>query len=227
MRAVDEAAAARLRTELHESLDAVSFADHSLIPPQRYVTAFVRRRRRRSALWAVAVAVTLVAVTGLVTLTQHHRTSLPATPSRPQVFTVVRTATTGEQTPAALAAGGSWLFATSWDTGRLLRLDPLTLQTTATLQVGTVRNSAVSIAYGADAVWLLNFADGNLWRVDPKTMTATLKVPLPGEASEVAFGHGAVWVTMCCTSTTTANRQRLLRLDPTTGAVTGSVVDCG
>jgi hypothetical protein len=66
-----------------------------------------------------------------------------------------------------------------------------------------------------------------LWRVDPNTMTATLKVPLPGEASEVAYGHGAVWVTLCCTSTTTANRQRLLRLDPTTGAITGSLTVAG
>jgi|SRR5450631_271680 len=234
MSAPDQDVVARLRAELHESLDtisfsdqSISFADRSIAPPQRYVAAFVRGRRRRSTRWAVATAVVLVAVAGVVAVTRNHRNAVPAAPTEPQTFTVIQTLATGEQTPAALAAGGSWLFATSWDTGRLLRLDPLTLRTTATLQVGTVRNSAVSIAYGADAVWLLNFADGNLWRVDPNTMTATLKVPLPAEASEVAFGHGAVWVTLCCTSTTTANRQRLLRLDAATGAITGSVVVAG
>ena len=227
MSASDQGVVARLRAELHESLDTVSFADRSMAPPQRYVAAFVRRRRRRSARWAAATAVALVAVAGGLAVTRNHRNAIPAAPTEPQAFTVIQTAATGEQTPAALAAGGSWLFATSWDTGQLLRLDPVTLRTTATLQVGTVRNSAVSIAYGADAVWLLNFADGNLWRVDPNTMAATLTVTLPAEASEVAYGHGAVWVTLCCTSTTTANRQRLLRLDPTTGAITGSVVVAG
>jgi hypothetical protein len=217
--------ATRLRGELHRSLDAVAVDDHAWLDAQGKVNERAGRRRRRVRLTVTATALIAAAAVTAVIVGVHlstRRASHPVTPSGPQTFQVVATAAVGGTTPAVLAAGGGWVFVGLWDSGQLLRLDPVTLRTTATLQVGTARNGPLSVAYGAGAVWVLNFADGRLWRVDPATMTPTLKVTLPAQPSQVAFGDGAVWVTVCCSSTETATRQRLLRIDPTTGTITGS-----
>jgi hypothetical protein len=222
--------ATRLKTELHQTLDAVAVDDLAWFDAQPKVNERAGRRRRRARMRVTATAlVAAAAVTVAVVVAQAstRRASHTATPSRPQTFQVVASAAVGGATPAVLAAGGGWVFAGLWDSGQLLRLDPVTLRTTATLQVGTARNGPLSVAYGAGAVWVLNFADGRLWRVDPATMTPTLKVTLPAQPSQVAVGDGAVWVTGCCTSTDTSTRQRVLRIDPDTGALTGSHIVAG
>jgi outer membrane protein assembly factor BamB len=167
---------------------------------------------------------TAAAVTAVVVFAQSssRHAAPPVTPTQPQALRVLATAAVSGTTPAALTAGGGWVFAGLWDSGQLLRLDPTTLHTTANLQVGTAGGGPMSIAYGNGAVWVLNFDGGQLWRVDPATMTATLKVQLPAQPSQVAVGDGAVWVTVCCTSSDTSTRQRLLRINPETGATTGT-----
>jgi hypothetical protein len=216
--------ATRLRGQLHQSLDAVAVDDLAWVDAQSKVIERAGRRRRRTWARAATTLVAAAAVTAVIVVVQlgTPRASHPVTPSKPQTFQVLATAAVGGTTPAVLAAGGGWVFAGLWDSGQLLRLDPVTLRTTATLQVGTARTGPLSITYGDGAVWVLNFADSQLWRVDPATMAATLKVPLPGQPSQVALGDGAVWVTVCCQSTETATRQRLVRIDPTTGTITGS-----
>ena len=221
--------AGRLSTQLHESLDAVQVDVPAWVDVHPKLAEDARRRRRRSTMKAAATMLAAAAaVTAVVVVAQPsaRQTAHPVTPT-PQTLTVLTSAPTGGTTPAFLAAGGGWVFAGLWDSGQLLRLDPTTLRTTATLQVGTARTGPLSIAYGAGAVWVLNFADSKLWRVDPSTMTATLKVTLPAQPSQVAFGDGAVWVTVCCSSTNTSDRQRLLRIDPATGAMTGSLPVAG
>lgn len=217
--------AARLSDQLHASLDGVAVEDLQWAQGHRDATERARRRNRRS--WMKAAATVLAAaaaVTSVIVLAQPSArpSGHVVAPSQPQVLTVLTSADVGGSTPALLAAGGGWVFAGLWDSGQLLRLDPTTLRTTATLQVGTASSGPLSVAYGYGAVWVLNFADGQLWRIDPATMTATLKVPLPSEPSQVALADGAVWVTVCCTSSDNATRQRLLRIDPTSGTITGS-----
>jgi DNA-binding beta-propeller fold protein YncE len=217
--------AARLGTQLHASLDGIPLDDMPWVDAHANLTRRQRHRRRQS--WAKAAATVLAAaaaVTLVIVVTQPGARSAahPVAPSQPQILKVVATAAVGGSAPAPLAAGGGWVFAGLWDSGQVLRLDPATLHTTATLQVGTARNGPLSIAYGAGALWVLNFADGRLWRVDPATMTTTLKVTLPSQPSQVAVGDGAVWVTVCCTSSDASTRQRLLRIDAATGAITGS-----
>jgi virginiamycin B lyase len=217
--------AARLSNQLHASLDGVPVEDLPWAQGHRAAAERARRRSRRSWMRAAAtVLAAAAAVTAVIVVAQPgtRPAANPAAPSQPPALTVLTSADVGGTTPAALAAGGGWVFAGMWDSGQLLRLDPTTLRTTATLQVGTARNGPLSVAYGDGAVWLLNFADGRLWRIDPATMTATLKVTLPSEPSQVAVGDGAVWVTVCCTSSDDATRQRLLRIDPDNGAITGS-----
>jgi outer membrane protein assembly factor BamB len=217
--------ATRLSGQLHKSLDAVPVDDLAWVDAQSRINARAGRTRRRVRVRVTATALVVAAAMAAVVVVAQagtRRVSHPATPSRPQAFQVLATTAVGGSTPAWLAAGGGWVFAGLWDSGQLLRLDPITLRTTATLQVGSARNGPLSVAYGDGAVWVLNFADGRLWRVDPTTMTATLKVTLPAQPSQVAVGDGAVWVTGCCTSTDTSTRQRVLRIDPDTGAITGS-----
>jgi virginiamycin B lyase len=212
--------AERLSTQLHASLDRIPvdglpWADAHLGAAER-----TRRRRRFWVKASASVLAAAAAVTAVVVVAQSG--GRPVTPAQPVPLKVLATAAVGGTASAELAAGGGWVFAGLWDKGQLLRLDPTTLQTTATLQVGTASNGPLSVAYGAGAVWVLNFADGRLWRVDPATMTATLKVTLPSQPSQVAVGDGAVWVTVCCTSSDNSTRQRLLRIDPASGAITGS-----
>jgi hypothetical protein len=222
--------AARLTTQLHESLDATPVDDLSWADARPSVRTRARRRRRRSLVTATAtMLVAAAAVTAVVVVAQPSgRKGTPTvTPSQTAELSVVATAAVGGTTPPLLAAGGGWVFAGIWDSGQLLRLDPTTLHTTATLQVGSTQSGPLSIAYGFGAVWVLNFDDGRLWRVDPATMTATLKVQLPAQPSRVAVGDGAVWVTGCCTSSDTSTRQRLIRINPETGAITDTRVVAG
>ena len=122
-----------------------------------------------------------------------------------------------------LTVGDGAVFAALWDSATVVKLDQTTLARVGSLQVGSRQSGPLSIAYGAGALWVPNFADGRLWRIDPTTMRSTLKIKLPGQASQVAVDDGSVWVTVCCTSTSTATRQKLLRIDPATGAITGRV----
>ena len=218
--------AARLSTRLHESLDAVPVDGLPWVDAQPRAVERARRRRRFWAKASASVLAATAAVTVVIVVAQPGGRR-PVTPTQPQILKVLATAAVGGTDPAELAAGGGWVFAGLWDSGQLLRLDPTTLNTTATLQVGTARTGPLSVAYGAGAAWVLNIADAGLWRVDPATMTATLKVTLPGQPSQVAVGDGAVWVTVCCTSSDNSTRQRLLRIDPATGAITGSHVVAG
>jgi outer membrane protein assembly factor BamB len=222
--------AARLSTQLHESLDATPIEDVPWAAARPSVAAHARRRRRRSRMTAAATMLAAAAaVTAAVVVAQPSRrhAANPVTPSQPHALTVLAAAAVGGTTPASLAAGGGSVFAGLWDSGQLLRLDPTTLHTTATLQIGSAGSGPLSIAYGNGAVWVLNFDDGRLWRVDPATMTATLKVQLPAQPSQVAVGAGAVWVTGCCTSSDTSTRQRLIRINPETGAITDTRVVAG
>jgi virginiamycin B lyase len=213
--------AERLSTRLREALDAMPVDGLPWVDAQPRAAERARRRRRFWIKASASVLAAAAAVTAVIVVAQPGGRR-PVTPTQPQALKVLATAAVGGTDPAELAAGGGWVFAGLWDSGQLLRLDPTTLHTTATLQVGTASNGPLSVAYGAGAVWVLNFADGRLWRVDPATMTATLKVTLPSQPSQVAVGDGAVWVTVCCTSADNSTRQRLLRIDPASGAITGS-----
>jgi hypothetical protein len=214
----------RLRDELHDALDRASVEDKPWPVAHNDIRGRVRARRQRRLSVAAAVAA-VAAVAGIILVVQPgaKRTHNPAPPTA-QALHVVATSTYKGSTPARLAVGGGALFAAFWDSGTVARLDPETLQETGSLRVGSRQNGPLSIAYGYGSLWVLNFGDGRLWRVDPASMRPTSKIKLFAEPSQVAVGDGAVWVTVCCGTTKTATRQRLLRIDPTSGAITGSVV---
>jgi streptogramin lyase len=92
----------------------------------------------------------------------------------------------------------------------LMRVDPLTNKITAEVHVGPQPRFLTG---GGGAVWTLNQKDGTISRVDAhsNTLTANIEAGLPGTGGEIAYGEGAVWVTMLGIPIT--------RIDPTTNRV--------
>jgi outer membrane protein assembly factor BamB len=214
---------AQVRTQLHQALDAVPASG----PPWSAVQPMLRRntqrmRRRRTTIVGVAGLAALAVLLAVALPGHGSHTSTPS-PRLPQRLQLVTQRFLGTTNSPPIAVGGGSVFVAVWDSGELLRLDPVTLKTTGRLQVGAARSGPLSLAYGAGSLWVLNFADSSLWRVNPTTMKRTLRVPLGVQPSQVFVGDGSIWVTECCTTDTTANRQKLVKLDPTTGATLGSV----
>jgi Tol biopolymer transport system component len=212
-----------LRLQLHLALDRIVVDDQ----PWPVVHADLRRRlreHRRRVLSAVAVVGAAAAVASVIVAVQpaaRHSTS-PVVPGTVPLR-IVASAQFRGTTPPRIATGAGVVFAALWDSGTVVRLDPVTLQQTGSVRVGSAQNGPLSVAYGAGSLWVLNFHDGRLWRIDPSAMRPTMKIKLGAEPSQLAFGDNAVWVTVCCDTTHTANRQRLLRINPTSGAITGSI----
>ena len=214
---------AQVRAQLHRALDAVPASGQpwSVVQPMLRSNTH-RLRRRRTTIVAVASLAALAAVLAVTLPGNGSHTSTPGLRLTHHLQVVAqRSLSTINSPPIAVGAGS--VFAAVWDSGELLRLDPVNLKTTGRLQVGGPRNGPLSLAYGAGSLWVVDFSDSSLWRVNPTTMKRTLRVPLGAQPSQVAFADGSIWVTECCTTNTTANRQKLVRLDPTTGATLRSV----
>lgn len=110
---------------------------------------------------------------------------------------------------ATLAFGDLWVV--DWD-GLVLRLDPETEKTLATVDVG---NAPSAIAAGAGAVWVANTFDGTVSRIDPANVV-TATIPVGHGPSSIAVGAGAVWVADTLDGD-------LVRIDPATNAVTATL----
>jgi photosystem II stability/assembly factor-like uncharacterized protein len=74
----------------------------------------------------------------------------------------------------------------------LVRLDPVTLDPTATVRLPGPPDDSRRIAVGADAVWVSGV--DRLLRLDPATERVTFSYPM-GPVWSLAVGEGAVWVT--------------------------------
>ena len=59
----------------------------------------------------------------------------------------------------------------------------------------TVGSQPTGLTFGADAVWVLNFRDGTLSRIDPATGEVTATPAVGGTPTGLAYGDDAVWVT--------------------------------
>ena len=74
-------------------------------------------------------------------------------------------------------------------------MDPKTNQVTAKVDVGPQPRFLTA---GGGAVWTLNQGDGSISRVDTQSVSLVANIPagVPGAGGEIAYGEGAVWVTM-------------------------------
>jgi YVTN family beta-propeller protein len=56
--------------------------------------------------------------------------------------------------------------------------------------------SPSAVAIGEHYVWVASYNDGSLTRIDPRTNRAVGRpIQVGGGPNDVAFSHGAVWVT--------------------------------
>ena len=122
---------------------------------------------------------------------------------------------TGETSPSGETTGppGS----------ELVRLDPGTGEVTARIPVNTSDergDGAGGVAVGEGAVWVTG-AEGEVRRVDPETGAVVERLNLDG-CSDVVTSPGAVWAS-CETSEGSVYTTRLVKVDPGTNEVTGSV----
>ena len=121
----------------------------------------------------------------------------------------------GNAGPEAITSGGGSLWVTTTEeaadetplAGALLRVDPATGATLATIAIG---RGAYDVVYGHAAVWVPNLYDGTVLRIDPLTNQVVATISVLG-ASSVTFDANAVWVVSVLGNVT--------RIDPLTNQV--------
>ena len=130
---------------------------------------------------------------------------------------VDRVAVGGRPVAVAVGAGSVWIA--NADDGTLSKIDPHDRKVVAIIGLGV---PASDVAVGAGSVWVAGGSEGTLLRIDPRTDTVVKKIDLAGSnplapdaAYSVVVGAGAVWVGSAS--------WRVLRIDPETETVTGSV----
>ena len=93
----------------------------------------------------------------------------------------------------AFAEGSVWVTSTAESV--LSRVDPGTNKLVSTTGVG---KEPRFLTTGAGSVWTLNQGDGTISRVDARSgrLEATIDAGLASRGGEIAYGGGAVWVTV-------------------------------
>jgi streptogramin lyase len=95
----------------------------------------------------------------------------------------------------SLAYGESALWLTCPNENKVLRINPAINQVEKAIDVSGHPESLVT---GEASVWVLSGKEGKIDRIDPKTnkVTKSIELKVPGATGQLAFGEGAVWVTM-------------------------------
>jgi YVTN family beta-propeller protein len=103
-------------------------------------------------------------------------------------------------TALTVGYGSVWIAAPEYSSGRLVlwRVDPQTVRVAQTIDVGKARSylETLALAAGAGSIWLTNYADGTLLRIDPTTGTVAATIHIGGHPRGVTVGAGRVWVTV-------------------------------
>ena len=183
----------RLREELHDALDSVPLADRPWPVAQPDVHRRAHRRRHRTLVALAGVAATAV-VAAIVVAVQPGPRSTQPTPATSPPLRVAASARFNGPTPPRIAAGGGSLFVALWDSGTVVRLDAHTLQRTGSLRVGGPQTGPLSIAFGDGSVWVLNVADGRLWRINPATLRPLRWAAIPLVVLIALFAAGLGFV---------------------------------
>jgi virginiamycin B lyase len=121
-----------------------------------------------------------------------------------------------------IALGSSGVWATSWPTSTLQRIDPATNAVAARMTVKPQKpcpaapGACGGLAVGNGAVWVALLTDNVVIRVDPKTRRATARIPVGPQPDGLATSAGAIWV---------ANNggPSVSRIDPKTNKVVATI----
>jgi hypothetical protein len=218
-----------LAHRLHAELDELTVPARGWMTARLDLGRRIRRRRGRQAL-AAAAAITVVAIAAaLASAGSHnavHRRPPPAAPVRLRQLASRSFGGNPAPQPAAfLTYGAGRLFAVVYGQSQtpLLRLDPVSLRVTGELQAGR----GLPPVYGGGALWVTGGPNATqLWRIDPGTLRVSRRIQVRAQITALAFSDGKLWLTDCVASTRSGlcqhSRQRLERIDPRSGKVTGS-----
>ncbi len=228
-----------LDEHIRRRLDRVPAPDLWPAIQDRVPTATPRRRPPRRSLVGAGALATVLAVVLVVTVVvrddgrdqqelqvggREVPTSTTAAlppPSGPRIVSSVTV--DGGVGPMTAGFGSVWVGSSLHRT--LVRIDPATNETLATISLGT-GTGAVGLAVGEGAVWAVGGGDAAnpragplvgeafLMRIDPRTNTVSARLPLEG-AYGVAVGPGAIWVASA--------RDHLWRVDPVRMEVTARI----
>jgi len=96
---------------------------------------------------------------------------------------------------SGLTFGESALWLACPNENKVLRINPATNLVEKVIDVAT---HPMALAVGATSIWVLCEKDGKVDRIDPKTnkVSKSIEFDVPGAKGAIAFGEGAVWVTL-------------------------------
>ena len=139
--------------------------------------------------------------TGIWVTNAFDRSLSRIDPATNTVLSVLAVELPGDSVPVAVASGfGSlWVSFESYDStytnnvqGQVQRVDPVSgALMGAPIPVG--RQPSVIIA-SPEGVWVSNFADGNVTRIDPTLGQVAATIPVGGGPIGLAHGFGSIWV---------------------------------
>ena len=104
--------------------------------------------------------------------------------------------------PAAVKVGYGAVWVGLPDPNRpvlaLWRVDPRTVRVTQTITLGSSNKylASMDVALGAGSVWVTNYDEGTLVRVDPSSLDVIAKIKIGGHPYGITVGAGRVWVTV-------------------------------
>ena len=127
------------------------------------------------------------------------------------------TATVGVASPVDLAVGPDAIWVASGIDGTVSRIDPESNDVVATIDLGGpdpfVPQTVHGVSAGFGGVWAA-VSGPKLIRIDAAENRVARSIDVGTDQLAVAVGHGAVWV---------VTPEKLLRLEPTTGAITAEL----
>ncbi len=188
--------------ELDELLSAALrdlAADAPGLPP---LSLRSRRRIRAGRAGAIVASVVVVAavcaglVIGVQALNRVTRSQPPNPPNSAHWIATVRARIplpVSQSTDVAVLGSTAWV--SDWYAGEVVRVDLATRRVTKVLHIGRPQDGPISLATGAGSVWVLDFSTGRVLRIAPATGRVISRIQIRGEATDVAYGGGFVWVT--------------------------------
>ncbi|HEX6788777.1 MAG TPA: adenylate/guanylate cyclase domain-containing protein [Gaiellaceae bacterium] len=190
-------------------------------PPLRTVSR--SRRRRHIGLASLALALAAVVAGVVVAVTNSGSGDVTVVPNsvavvNPTSNRLIADVHVGSQ-PVAVAVGDGGVWVANSSDGTVTRIDPRTRRVVRT--IGNLGGDVSDITTGFGSVWIAGGSDGTLTRLDPRDnaveRTLTFKSSTlfhPSPVFNVTTGADSVWFTY---------GESVLRLDPTTNAVTKRV----
>jgi YVTN family beta-propeller protein len=161
--------------------------------------------------------------TGIWVTNAAQRSLSRIDPTTNTVLSVSAVVLPGDTFPEGIATGfGSiWVSTVTFDdpgtgflAGSVVRLDPRSGSVVGSpIPVG---REAMAIAVSPEAVWVSNYVDGTVSRIDPTTNQVTATISLGGHPVGIAAGYGSIWVA-------DDNDGKVSRIDPVTNQVAATI----